>query len=533
VAQTYDDIFKAVVAMKPTRAPILKRWDFYRGDVDRPPYFPRLTDETDDHYRDRLKIVVGWCGSMANRIAGYFRKEPIKFAFTVDGDEDNALAKEAGKLWEAIADYNGYESFMIDLSRDAGVGGNGYAKERFVFFDSETGEKFQTGDMKGRVLIDRVNEAFVYRVPIGNVQAFVEAWMIRDGQVSLLEEYDTGGQERVEYVCLIAPPWFDPIAGELKAKSTHTVWQNKALTYGPLEIPHMIPMQRFANLVSRPASENGISDIQWLIPLNHMINHIFTGAARAVQYHGEPKPVFEGVEDDGGIKWATDSAIFLPTNASGVQPKASFLTWDQNIAGAKAIYTDAGEMMSSIGGVPKHMLGDLGAAGSVVSGVALRIMYESLNQVCKIKEAGFKPAEEKTIKTCLSMLAYYNNKPGHFDAVQVQVQYNPDRTPRDNDLEFQADQKKVLANFWNLIDLVMKYEPDIETREQAIELLQKKAAEKKLLQGMGLISAPPTFAWQGDEKPGEGSDRKPSDKEPQPNEQKPGQKAPEDEGLGK
>lgn len=529
--RTYEDIRKAIIAMKQTRGPILKRWDFYRGDVDRPPYFPRLKEENDEHYRDRLKIVVGWCGWVANRIAGYFRKEPIKQVFTVDGNEDDPLAQEAADLWAAIADYNGFNTFMIDLSRDAGVGGNGYTKQRFVFFDQETGRELRTGDMKGRVLIDRVNESFIYRVPLGKSMGFVEAWLRRDGAVGLLEEYDSGGMERFEFISLIAPPWHDPITGKLTEKSTYSIWQDKAAIYGPVEIKHALPMQRFANLVSRPESENGISDIEWIIPLNHMINHIFTGAARSVQYHGEPKVTFEGADEDSDIKWGVDQALYLPMNAAGQPVKAGFLTWDQNIAGAKAIYTDAGDMISSLAGTPKHMMGDIGAAGAVVSGVALRIMYESLNQVCTLKEAGFKAAEEKLIMACLSQLAYYNGTPGKFDSVQAQVQYNPDRTPRDNDIEFQNDAKKLVTGFWNLVDMVMKYEPDIGTREQAIELLAKKAKEKKLLQEMGLIGS--AFQWQDGENPGDEPGIKSEGKGAQPNEHKPGQEAPTDEGMGK
>jgi hypothetical protein len=523
--RTYDDIRKAVLAMKATRVPILTRWDFYRGDVDRPPYFPRLFNETDEHYRDRLKIVVGWCGSMANRIAGYFRKGPIKYAFTVDGDEENDLAKEAGDLWAAIADYNGFETFMIDLARDAGVGGNGYTKQRFVFFDQETGRELKTGDLRGRVLIDRVNESFIYRVPLGKSVGFVEAWLRRDGAVGLLEQYDSGGMERFEFISLIAPPWHDPITGKLTEKSIYSIWQNGANIYGPVEIMHAVPMQRFANLVSRPESENGISDIEWLIPLNHMINHIFTGAARSVQYHGEPKIVAEGMDEESDLKWSTDNIVYTPTNAAGVAAKLAFLTWDQNITGAKAIYTDGADMISSLSGVPKHMMGDIGAAGAVTSGVALRIMYASLNQACTLKEAGFKASEEKLIMACLSQLAYYNGHPGKFDPVQAQVQYNPDRTPRDNDIEFQNDAKKLITGFWNLVDLVMKHEPGIETREQAIEYLRQKAEEKKLLQAMGLVAAAQTYGW--DE--GEDDEHKP-DKPENPNKQKPGQEPP-DEGA--
>ena len=226
MAATYDDIRKQVLDMKASRDAIMKRWDFYRNDVSREPYFPRLKDETEQHYKDRLKIVVGWCGSMANRVASYFRKGPIKVTFMVEGKEENALAQEASDLWAAVSDTNNYETFMIDVARDAGVGGNAYTKERFVFFDNETGEELKTGDYRGRVLIDRVNETFVYRVRLGDVNAFVEAWLRTPTGTKLLEQQkpDARKQDEFEYIELILPPYYDPLIGSIKTKANWTIW---------------------------------------------------------------------------------------------------------------------------------------------------------------------------------------------------------------------------------------------------------------------------------------------------------------------
>jgi len=500
---TFDDIKKIVSDMRGTREPIQRRWDFYRNDVARVPYFPYLNKETHEHYRDRMKVGVGWCGSMVNKAASYFRKAPIEIKCLVEGEEKSDLAKEAADTWAEIAEYNDYDTFMIDVARDAGTGGNGYTKERFRFFDPATGNELKTGAYRGQVKIFRINEAFMYRIQIGNVTAFVEAWMRVKGQTKFIhEEVGYGDQEKFTYVELVQPPLFDTGTGKNLQGSRHTIWQNKIPIFGPEEIKLTnLPIQRFANLVSRPESENGISDIEWAIPLNNMINHIFSGASRAIEYHGEPKVVFRGVEDEGDIKWGTDNAIFLPgVLEGGGVPQAEFLTWNQNIEGTRSLYLDAANIMSAIGGIPKFLMHDLDGAGKVPSGVALRIMYEPLNQLCQLKEAGFKRAEEKMIKACLEQLAYYNNKPNHFDPVQVVINYNPDRTPRDTDAEFQTDVKRLFMGFYNLVDMVLKYERGVETREQAIAFLKERAKEKKELKEKGIIGS--SFEWTEDDQTG-------------------------------
>ncbi len=500
---TREDVIKRVKAMRGSRSPIVKRWDFYRNDVARVPYFPYLHKETSEHYKKRIKISVGWCGSLANRIAAYFRKPPINVRFTVDGKEDHKLAKEAADTWAEISEYNEWDSFMIDVARDSGVGGNGYTKERIAFFDHECGRNLKTGKFKGRMFVDRISEAFVYRMIFGGVAGYVVAWVRIGGKAKFLHQ-DTPDENKLEHIEVILPSRYDEMTGERTSPSNWSIWEREKRIYGPYEIPYsFIPVQRFANLVSRPESENGISDIEWSIPLNDYINHVLSGAVRSVEYHGEPKIVAQGVEDDSDIKWGTDNMITLPgVTAGGGVPQMKFLTWNQNIEGARTLYRDGADIISALSGIPKHMMHDLEGSGKVPSGVALRIIYESLNQVCTLKEAGFKAGEERVIAACLDQLAYHNNKPGYFSDVVVTVQYNPNRTPRDFEAEFNQDMKKMLVKYLNLIDLVLKYEPGIKTREQALEFLKMKAEEKKQLEELGLISKAPTFEWTENDESG-------------------------------
>jgi len=503
---TREDIIKRAKAMKSSREPIQRRWDYYRNDVAREPYFPQLHKESEKHYKDRLKVAIGWCGSLVDRTAAYFRKGPIRVEFAVDGKPDATLAKEAADTWAEISEYNAWDIFMIDIARDAGVGGNGYTKERVVFYDHETGREFHTGAFRGRVLIDRVAEGFMYRMPFAGVNAFIEAWFTINGQAHFIhEEGFESDESKHEHVELILPSYYNTITGALEMTSAWSIWDRTVRIYSE-EIRHALPIQRYANLVSRPESENGMSDIERLIPINNYINHTISGMVRAIEYHGEPKVVAQGVEDVSDIKWGTDNMICLPgVLAGGGVPQMKYLVWNQNSEGARAVVNDGADVISALSGVPKHMMHDLDGSGKVPSGVALRIIYESLNQLCTLKEAGFKAGEKKTIRACLDQLAFYNNKPGHFDEVTINVKYNPDRTPRDLEMEIMKDLRLKAIGYLNLVDMVLKYESGIETRKQALEFLEEKAEEKKKLIEMGLIQAAPTFDWKDDDK---GADNK-------------------------
>jgi hypothetical protein len=107
----------------------------------------------------------------------------------------------------------------------------------------------------------------------------------------------------------------------------------------------------------------------------------------------------------------------------------------------------------------------------------------------------------RSIRASLSQLAYYNDKAGYFDDVEVTVQYNPDRTPKDMEAEFDVDNKKKLAGVLNLVDLVVKYAQGITTREDAMKYLEERAKETARLRELGLVSD--SFAWKDEQNQGD------------------------------
>jgi len=466
----------------------MENWDYYRGDLARPPYFPRLRGETDDEYKARIKIVVGWAGTIENRIAAYFRKGPIDYTFRIDGDEKNDRAKEAADLWAETAETNAWDAFMIDIARDAGVGGEAFVKERISFFDPYSGTARKTGSggrtWKGVVELNRVSQVYIYLVPDLYRMNYIEAWRRKDGQFSIITGTNPREEDALEYIELIRPSWFDDISGQWLDRSVRIIWRNEDAVYGPLEIPYpAIPIHRIANLVSRPESEPGISEVAPLKSLSGAINHILSGMARSVQYHGWPQIVFRNV-DQGTVQRGPEFSIYLPDTGGAKEPAVDVLSWDQNLQGAQELHTALADIMASISGVPKSMLHDLDGAGNVASGVALRIMYRNLNDLCSLKEGGFGKAESAIIRNSLDVLAVENGRPGYWEGLEVGVSYCPDRTPRDMDVEFQEDLRKRQERVINLIDLVIKHVSGVETREDAVKYLEDRAKEDKKIQAL-------------------------------------------------
>jgi hypothetical protein len=485
---TYDAITKAVKELRKSKDSVLQRWDYYRNDVARPPYFPYLLEETDDEYQRRTKIAVGWLGAVANRLSSYFCKGPTQYNFKVGGDESHELAVEASELWNCVAFDNAYDTFRVDISRDSGVGGNAYTKERFQLYDGITGKPYvsETTARKwdGRIRIDRVSESYVYRLVDGPRYVYVEAWIrTASGQFKLLSAGYKPQKGDYEYVELIAPAYYDTDTGAVKLPSRRAIWENGELKYDS-EIPYTFaPMQRFANMVSRPDVENGISDIEWSIPLVSAINHIMSGIVRSIEYHGWPQIVFPGVDEDSDITRRPERVLFTPESASGNPVIPHILQWDQNVAGALGTTQQLADVMSAISGVPKHVLHDLEGAGKVASGVALTLLYKNMNEACRLKEAGFKAGEEQLVRACLDIIARHNDAPGHFSDVDVSIEYNPDRTPRDIEQEKASDYQELALLLMNEVDYVMKYK-GIDEREEAIEYLKTRAEERKVLSAL-------------------------------------------------
>lgn len=465
--------------LAPTKSVVLENWDYYRGDLARPPYFPYLHEETDLEYKRRTKIVVGYPGAIINRTAAYFRKEPIVYDFSVNGERVADRAKEAADVWAALSQENNYPKLGFDLARDAGVGGEAYVKPRYVRFEGYTGQEIAlgVGNWKGRVSFDRISQAFIYRIRDFYRQTFVEAWARINGQTKLITEGMV--QDAEEYIEVIRPPWYNEQTGELSDSSARVIWQDEEEIYRAEILYDRPPLIRFANLVSRPESEDGIADLTPLKPLANAINHIVSGSTRAIEYHGWPQMVFIGTDPED-IKRGTDQAIVIPPAGDGTTPQTvDLLTWDQNLEGAKSLYTNLADIMASVAGIPKSLIYDMEGAGKVPSGVALRLMYENLNTLCGLKEAGFQRAEENLIKTSLEMMAYHNGRPGYFDEVEVAVEYNPDRTPRDRSAELEEAMKEKLLMLKNIVDIVIENVPDVNNRDEAIQYIEVRAEEDR------------------------------------------------------
>ncbi len=477
----------AVRKLSPTRYEIMENWDYYRGDLARPPYFPRLAGEDDAEYKRRIKIVVGWAGAIENRIAAYFRKPPITVGFRIAGEE-NDRSKEAADLWAELAEANAWDSFMFDVARDAGVGGEAYTKQRVAFFDPFTGRDLSTGDgsrkWRGTIQINRVNQVYMYLIPDAYRTSYVEAWRRKGTQFDIISGSNPREEDVLEYIEIIRPAWFDDVNGRWIDRSARAIWRNEDLIYGPAEVRYpFLPIQRIANLVSRPESETGISEVAPLKPLSNAVNHILSGMTRSVQYHGWPQVVFRNV-DQGTVQRGPEFSIFLPDTGGQKEPNVDVLSWDQNLQGAQELHTALADIMAAISGVPKSMLHDLEGAGNVASGIALRIMYKNLNDLCRLKEVGFRKQEERIIRSSLEILAIENGRPGYWDGLEVSVGYNPDRTPRDMDMEFQEDLARKRERIINLVDLVIKHVPEVTMREEAIEYLEKRSDEDKQIRSL-------------------------------------------------
>lgn len=452
-------------------------WDYYNNDVMRPPYFPQGEKEDWKRYKKRLKLALGWPAKIVDRVNSYFRKPPIRYIFTEGGKVETENAKLAAEVWDEMLKTE-IGKTPHGVCRDGGVSGIGNSKLSIGFFEMETGDPLKTivgtREFAGRVTATRVNDSFVYwdrSKKYGNT--YIEAWARRgDVYRHITDISDDEKQDWLTYIEVIQPAAYDTRGGddnkpELLRPSRHLIIKNGDITYDEPVPYKLIPVQRWVNSINKD-EHIGMSDISKAIHIARAINFIVSGSTRSIHYHGWPLMMGLGVESGTEISVNIDGMLTIPPAANGEIPKIDLLTWDQNISGALDLIKYLEDAMCSIEDIPRDLLHSLNGVGNVPSGVALRTMYEPLNDRCDDKAIGYGAAEERYVKSCLDILATHNNFSG-FDNVEVQVIYNPDRTPRDLTIELEETERLRAAGAASAVDSYLAAHPETKTRADALK----------------------------------------------------------------
>lgn len=493
---TFDEIRDFAERFRNEKTDIQVKWDYYRNDVARKPYFPQGEKESSAEYRKRMKIPVGWPAKIVDRKNSYFRKPPITYIFDENGDTETERAQLAAALWEEMSNSRLPGDAAGKLGkipyfacRDAGVGGKGFTKEDIIFYDQQTGEPLTTvaegKTFTGQVIAHRINEAFMFLQRDKYGVTFIEAWARRGGEYRHI--YDIAGEDSSEwttYIEIIQPASYDVRktdkdgAPKRLRQSRHLIIKDEEVIYDAPLPYRRVPIQPWINSIGQ-SEYAGASDIQRAIPLAQAINFIVTGTTRSVYYHGWPKVIISGLEDESELRMTIDGATVAPPNAQGEAPTIDLLTWDQNIDGALGLINYLGDVMCSVEDIPRGLLHSLDGIGKVSSGVALRTMYAPLNELCQDKEIGLGRAEEAFVMSCLDILATHNNYSG-FDNVNVTVQYNQDRTPRDLQMELKETEQTVAAGAGSAVDIYLAAHPEVATREKALERILETIVPEKM-----------------------------------------------------
>jgi len=491
----FDKITDFAETFRGAKESIQVKWDYYRNDVARKPYFPQGEKETSQEYKNRMKIPVGWPAKIVDRVNSYFRKQPVTYIFDENGNTDTEKAQLAAALWEEMSNIKLPEDSSGKLGRipyfacrDAGVGGKGFTKQDIIFYDQQTGRPLKTvangKTFDGQVVSHRINEAFMFLLRDSHGVTFIEAWARRGAEYRHI--YDIAGEDARDwttYIEVIQPasydaknPGKDGTPKRLRP-SRHLIIKDREVKYNS-EIPYRrVPIQCWVNSIGQ-SEYSGASDIQRAIPLAQAINFIVTGATRSVFYHGWPKVIISGLDDESEVRMTVDGAVIIPPTPEGNSPEIDLLTWDQNIDGALGLINYLGDVVCSIEDIPRGLLHSLDGVGKVSSGVALRTMYAPLNERCQDKEVGLGRAEEEFVMSCLDILATHNGYDG-FKDVNVTVQYNQDRTPRDLQMEIDENERMVAAGAGSAVDIYMAAHPEVATREKALERIVEVVAKER------------------------------------------------------
>ena len=129
--------------------------------------------------------------------------------------------------------------------------------------------------------------------------------------------------------------------------------------------------------------------------------------------------------------------------------------------------------ISLLGAVPAEVWDNLGSAGKVESGVALKLTWQPMADAISVMRKTMSMAEQEKMRVTAKMFNTYNEKKIEVKDLRPEITYKQDVIPVDeavailNDLALLADGVKSLE------DLVIKYNPTIKTKLQAEEFIKK------------------------------------------------------------
>jgi len=385
--------------------------------------------------QDKPEITENYCRTYVNKfIAFEFGRG---FNFKTDNDTRKKSVNEEGQdsfdYLNSIWEDNKQELFCTELGQMKSITGEGWVQVKY--YSPEQIKDPYGKYPKGRIRVSVIPSAVVF--PIYDQHE-------KDDLIQLTIQYPI--EIREETPIMRRTRLKTEIYKQIWTTEKVEIWEGGVKT---LDIPNtygVIPFVQIKNLPVAGRNE-GLSDLDDLIPLNMELNMKKSDISEIIDYHSAPITIIFGAKIGSLEKGANKIWGGLPKES-----KVENLKLEGDLTASVSYTKELKLTMSEIAGVPEGALGGTQAISNT-SGIALQYSNLPLTEKTKLKKRSSKVGLEEVNRLIL-LISLQENLISIPEGVTLkQFYYNevtiPDSLPKDLLIELQAIEQEMRLGLEN------------------------------------------------------------------------------------
>lgn len=453
-------------------------------------YWPKKYNESDAAYAERVKIWTQLPKIIINRIVSLILSGEVKREWVSIDEKPSVDSERANQLDQLTNELNGWETRAQTIYYYAlGIGEVAIWPE-FRRFDKTTGLPYAIDNGQGVPVWTHWFPWFVEPIVLQDyAEEIIGAVKIirMDGQqaTTYLSEAIYGNDKRV-ITQAYAAPQYDRMTGDLLNGGFYRAWEN--------------------GVEKSPVNESGGEDVSWRESNKFGCNPVvffrgpdpdetqFRGKSfqdrfrdlaihhtRFVSSIGQAIEILPNIWKYTGdqknidkVVLRSNSIVQIPTDGVFEQAtRALDLSEDWKLVN----YIE--KLISLAAALPAEVWDTLGSAGKVESGVAFKLVMQPMVESIQSIRKYMADAEKEKMRVTVKMFNAYNPS-SKIDLAKIRptIVYNQNLIPVDEGVEIINDISLLAADVKSLPDLVMKYNPQFTTREQAEKFIEDVRAAK-------------------------------------------------------
>lgn len=458
------------------------------GDVfsasDMAKYWPRRSNEKIESYDERVKIWTELPRIIVNRLVASILSGDVKREWIPISDADKTHAERANELEELTNESNDWETKAQQVYYYAlGIGEVALWPE-FRKFNKVTGEAYSVAGGSGVPIWTYWFPWFVEPITLQDyAEEIIGAVKIIfcDGQISqpYVAQTIRGNKQKVITQAYLAPS-FDRFTGGMVNPGFYRNWENGIEVFdGENNLWHdknlfeCNPVAFFRGPDPDETQYRGKCYVDRFRNLAVQHSRLISTIGQAIEvlpniwtYEGDQKVIDKIIIRHGEV-------VQVPAGAKFQQAGRELnLSEDWKLAQ----YLE--KTISILGCIPPEVWDTLGSAGKVESGVALRLTMQPMAEAVQLIRKHMASAEKHKMRSTVQMFNFYNDNRIDLTKIRPECTYKQNVIPVDEAVEILNDLALFAANAKSLPDLVMKYNSQITTREQAEKFIQEIQAAK-------------------------------------------------------